>query len=126
MFGHTLSLGYGAVGESDAAALGEVLRVNGALTSLDLSDSSIGAAGVAALGEALRMNNTLTSLDLSNFGLGDDGVDALVEWLHDSTGALTQLNLCCNGFGAMGAVALMVSCCVRSGRLEICALTQIA
>ena len=45
-------------------ALGDALRINTALTSLDLSFNSIGPSGGAAIADSLCLNGTLKTLDL--------------------------------------------------------------
>ena len=45
-----------AIGDEGAAALAEALKVNTALTWLDLKDNEIGDEGAAALAEALKVN----------------------------------------------------------------------
>ena len=54
------------------AAIGEALRVNGALTDLNLSGNTIGPEGGTAIGEALRENNSLSGLRLASNRIGDE------------------------------------------------------
>ena len=59
-----------------SAALWEALKVNGALTTLDLGSNEIGAAGAQSLLEGLKINTSLAKLWFGN----DDEIDeALLE-----------------------------------------------
>ena len=82
-----------------AAALGECLKCNTSLTTLNLDRNRIGDAGAAALAECLKCNTSLTTLNLGHNEIGDDGAAALAEWLKYNT-SLTTLDLCGNGIGA--------------------------
>ena len=69
-----LALSLRAAGEPyPPKAIGEALRVNGALTSLNLRETSIGADGAAAIAEGLKVNGALTSLDIrwNDLGAGE-------------------------------------------------------
>jgi Leucine-rich repeat (LRR) protein len=92
--------------DSVACALGEALRLNTTLTSLDLVEGFFRDEGVRALGEALRLNSTLTSLNLGCNEIGDEGARALGEALRLNS-TLTSLNLGCNEIGDEGARALV-------------------
>mmetsp|Transcript_28402 Transcript_28402/g.34678 ORF Transcript_28402/g.34678 Transcript_28402/m.34678 type:complete len:121 (+) Transcript_28402:637-999(+) len=50
--------------------MGEALKQNNSLTSLNLSGNRIGCEGGTAFGDALQHNNTLTNLDLEKIKLG--------------------------------------------------------
>ena len=52
-----LNLKFIYIGDDVAAALGECLKYNKSLTTLDLSDNRIGDDGAAALGECLNITN---------------------------------------------------------------------
>ena len=61
-----MDLSYNVIGDDGAAALGECLKYNKSLTTLNSSDNEIGDDGAAAaLGECLKYNKSLTTLDLS-------------------------------------------------------------
>ena len=62
-----LNLQTNKIGAEGAAAIGEALKVNGSLTSLDVRSNNIGPKGAAAFGEALKVNGSLTSLDVSGY-----------------------------------------------------------
>lgn len=53
------------LGEVGGAVLGEELKVNTVLTSINLADNDIRDA-VAAIGEALKVNTHLTFIDLNH------------------------------------------------------------
>ena len=61
-----------------------MIKVHGALTSLNLTYNSIGPEGGVAIAKALEVNGALTSLNLSVNSIGDEGATALA-------GALGQL-----------------------------------
>ena len=65
------------IGDSDANALAEAIKVNTALTKLNLFDNSIGDAGASALAEALKMNKTLMALSIICNNIGDASKQAL-------------------------------------------------
>ncbi len=65
-----------------ASALSSPAQQHGPLQTLVLRFNSIGSAnGSVALGEALKVNRSLTSLDLCNNWLGVSGVDILAQCL---------------------------------------------
>ena len=53
------SLNNNDIGAQGATAIGEALKVNGALTSLWLAENKIGDQGASAIGEALKVNGAL-------------------------------------------------------------------
>ena len=53
-------------------AIGEALKLNSTLTTLDLCFNSLGENGGVAIAEALKLNSTLTTLDLSGNSLGEN------------------------------------------------------
>ena len=50
------------IGDQGAMAIGEALKVNGALTSLWLAENKIGDQGATAIAKALVVNGALTNL----------------------------------------------------------------
>ena len=52
-----------AIGDQGATAIGEALKVNGALTELRLGSNNIGPSGATAIAEALKVNGALTELE---------------------------------------------------------------
>jgi len=65
------------LGDAEAIAIAEALKVNKTLTKLDVDNNNIGAAGESALAEALKVNKTLTTLWVSYNNIGDAGASAL-------------------------------------------------
>ena len=59
------------VGERGGCALGETLRNNSTLTTLNLRLNSITGSGGVAIAEALKINSTLVVLDLAKNELGE-------------------------------------------------------
>ena len=70
-----------SIGDEGAAALGELLKASGRITSLNVSNNNIGDAGAKALAEALKTNISITSLDMVNNVTDYDGCVALAEAL---------------------------------------------
>ena len=92
----TLSLKMQSLGDEDAAAIADILKVNGALTELTLCGHMIGNTGAAFIAEALKVNGTLTALDLSSNKIGAAGAAAIAEALKVNTN-LQSLALAFNG-----------------------------
>ena len=69
----SLSLAGHTIGAEGARVLGRSLmgKYNSHLTQLDLSSNELGEGAAAALGEALRSNVALTKLSLKDCGLRD-------------------------------------------------------
>jgi hypothetical protein len=101
----TLCLSVNQVGDSAARALGQILKSNTSLQSLNLHDNVIGDAGACALGEGLKQNYRLQVLDVGRNTIGDDGAIGLGRALRCQT-SLKELNLSCNQVGDQGACAL--------------------
>ena len=57
-----LDLHSNKIGPEGAAAIGEALKVNGSLTSLEVGHNRIGPDGAAAIGEALKVNGSLKTV----------------------------------------------------------------
>ena len=57
-----LSLNYNKIGDVGAAAIGEGLKANAVLNTLNLELNKIGDVGAAAIGEALKGNAVLLVL----------------------------------------------------------------
>ena len=76
-----LDLRANQIGDEEAIALAEALKVNVTLTKLDLGCNQIGDAGARALAEGLKVNGNLTSLDLCLNQIGEAGARALAEAL---------------------------------------------
>ena len=74
------SLGINRIGDEGASALGEAVKVNSSLKSLDLQRNGIGDEGATAIGDALRVNASLTRLILDfNDDINDEAAAALRE-----------------------------------------------
>ncbi|KJE93980.1 small GTP-binding protein, variant 1 [Capsaspora owczarzaki ATCC 30864] len=93
-----LDLHYHLIGDAEAQAISEALKVNTTLTQLDLSDNQIHDAGAQAIAEALKVNTTLTLLDLSHNPVGDAGALSISEALRQNK-TLQILDLAYNQIG---------------------------
>jgi hypothetical protein len=82
-------------------AIGEALRVDGAVTALkflDLGSNPIGDKGAIAIARGARAQGKLETLILQSCGIGASGAEALGEYVRASE-ALTKLDLNFNQIG---------------------------
>ena len=93
------------IGDEEAKAFAEALKVNKTLKELHLAHCGIGVDGTAALAEALRSNTSLTRLDLCGNGIGDDGA-AFAGALRSNT-TLRSLSLAETGISQQGKQLLL-------------------
>ncbi|KAL0239603.1 hypothetical protein GEMRC1_009711 [Eukaryota sp. GEM-RC1] len=101
----SIDLRYNSIGDEGARALAEVLRVNTVVTSIDLVRNAIGDDGARTLAEVLKINTTVTKIDLSKNYIGDKGARALADALKVNT-AVTSLDMWNNSIGDEGVKAL--------------------
>ena len=117
--------GHGTYNAEGITAIADALRVNGGLTSLNLSSNGIGGywdddqetfvftlEGPKAIADALLVNGALTALNLSNNYLNSESVSAVCEAIQSNKETkLASLNMGKNRFGPVGAksVAAMVA-----------------
>ncbi|KJE90737.1 TKL/IRAK protein kinase [Capsaspora owczarzaki ATCC 30864] len=93
------------LGDEEALAIAEALKVNTTLTSLILDCNQIGDVGAQAIAEALKVNTTLTWVTIWQNHIGDAGAQAIAEALKVNT-TLTWLSLDTNAIGDAGARAI--------------------
>jgi hypothetical protein len=62
------------IGDQGATAIVDALKVNGALTELQLGSNNIGPSGATAIADALKVNG---ALKLKRLAVGSDLVDHL-------------------------------------------------
>jgi Ran GTPase-activating protein (RanGAP) involved in mRNA processing and transport len=90
-------------GSAGAKHVAKIVRVNGALTSLDLSSNQLcgldhfgrgtyTAEGITAIADALRVNGGLTKLSLAVNRLGEEGNKAICKALEQNT-TLKELDI---------------------------------
>ncbi|XP_004363676.2 connexin 32 [Capsaspora owczarzaki ATCC 30864] len=96
-----LNLQKSEVGDAEAQAIAEALKVNTTV----LQNNQIGDAGAQAIVESLKVNTTLTELGLQNNQIGDAGAQAIAETLKVNT-TLAELALGGNQIGDAGAQAM--------------------
>lgn len=101
----TLDLGFNRISDKGAALLATALVANKSLESLYLSGNEISPVGAEALAQALTSNSTLKSLHLSGNNVGEEGARSLANGLARNT-SLRSLYLGTNGIGASGMQAL--------------------
>ena len=99
-----LYLGDLLFGDSGATAVAEALKINTALTSLNLDYNNIGDEGAAAIAEALKGGTALTDLMLENNKIGNGGAIALAEALTVNK-VLRVLDLKMNNIEEIGVAA---------------------
>jgi len=85
--------------------LSTVLAANTSITELNLRLCSITDKGGVKLGEALKTNSTLTWLNIAKNYIEEEGGQAIGEGLKTNS-SLTYLNISGNDFGAGGGAAL--------------------
>ncbi|XP_011270539.1 hypothetical protein, variant [Capsaspora owczarzaki ATCC 30864] len=100
-----LDLELGQIGDEEAKAIAEALKVNNTVTELFLQENDIGDVGAQAIAEALKVNTKLTTVYLYNNLIGDVGAHAIAEALKMNT-TLTTLYLGKNQIGDVGAQAI--------------------
>ena len=84
------------IGDQGASAIGDALKVNGALTTLWLTNNKIGDQGASAIGEALKFNGALTSIDVGYNNLTEEVALSFVR-IEKQRNKLATLGLCqCN------------------------------
>jgi len=96
-----------SIKDEGAIALGESLKTNSTLETLELINCDIGAEGAKAIGAGLAVGiAVLTDLDLSRNKIGSTGAKAIAEALQSGMAVLTDLNLAGNSIGPEGAAAI--------------------
>ncbi|KJE94948.1 hypothetical protein CAOG_08896 [Capsaspora owczarzaki ATCC 30864] len=100
-----LNLDENQIGDNEARAIAEALKVNKTLTELHLYTNRIGDAGAKAIAEALKVNKTMTLLHLQQNHIGNAGTHAIAEALKANT-RLRELFLSENQIGDAGAQAI--------------------
>lgn len=99
-----LDLSRNEIGPEGATALGKMLASHPRLLEFDLSTNPIGD-GASTIGEALKTNAMLQTLDLTGCGIDAAGFTALGKGLQKNL-ALTELSLASNA-GGQGASAVL-------------------
>ncbi|KJE97708.1 hypothetical protein CAOG_09128 [Capsaspora owczarzaki ATCC 30864] len=100
-----LDLHNNQIGDVGALAFAEALKVNKALAEIRLWANQIGEVGAQAIAKALKANTTLGTLYLGENQLGDAGAQAIAEALQVNT-TLPKLYLRENQIGDVGAQAI--------------------
>jgi serine/threonine protein kinase len=100
-----LDLSINNLGDVGALSLGEALKTNSAINSLNLSATSIESAGAIALAEAFKLNTAIASVDLSQNNMTAAGVALLADSLKVNK-YISSVKLNNNGIGDVGATSL--------------------
>ncbi|KJE91132.1 hypothetical protein CAOG_009530 [Capsaspora owczarzaki ATCC 30864] len=106
------------IGEDEAWAIAEALKVNRTLNDLNLRENQLGDAGARAIAETLKVNTTLNWLHLGQNQIGDAGARAIAETLKVNM-SLTYLNLYDNQIGDAGAQAIAEALKVNTTLTEL-------
>jgi hypothetical protein len=69
------------IGAEGAKSIGEALKTNSCLTSLNLKGNNISAEGTKYIGEALKTNSCVTNHNLVYNKIGDEGAICIAEAL---------------------------------------------
>jgi Ran GTPase-activating protein (RanGAP) involved in mRNA processing and transport len=112
------------IGDVGATALAQALQVNKFLKVFILDGNNIGDNGAIALAQALQVNTTLTVIGLEKNNIGDVGATALAQVLQVNT-TLTKIGLTNNNIGDVGATALARALQVNTTELFVEALQSI-
>ena len=89
------------IGSEGAAAIGEALKLNGSLTSLDISLNSLSNNGAVAIAKGLKLNGSLTSLDVGGNSIGKEAALEFVSIFKEKQ--MTSVGLAGCSLGADGA-----------------------
>ena len=103
----TLDISHCGIGDQGMKSLASALEMNGSLEQLDLTgNESVTGIGHMALGESLKRNRRLKTLDISDCGINVQGMKSLASALK-MNGSLEWLNLSRNhAITAIGHMAL--------------------
>jgi Ran GTPase-activating protein (RanGAP) involved in mRNA processing and transport len=122
---HTLSLSGNDLGASGHAAFAMCLRdKTRGLANLDLSNTSINSEAMKALGEGLRDNKSIRSLNLSKNAMGDHGSLVLGDMLanvevHHVNSCLVHINAEDNNITSAGAKRFLQAIQVNGALLRL-------
>jgi hypothetical protein len=86
---------------SVVSTIADLLRVNTAITSLNIKCMNIGIRGAVSISESLKVNSSLTHLSLSHWC----NAHAIADVLKENT-RLTSINLANNNIKVKGAIAI--------------------
>ena len=101
----TLDISDCSIDDQGMKSLASALEMNGSLEELDLSGNRVVTGiGFMALGESLKRNRGLKTLDISYSSIDDQGMKSLASAL-EMNGSLEELNL--RGNGAITGIGLM-------------------
>ena len=88
-----LDVSHCGIGDQGVKSLASALEMNGSLEELNLSWNGAGTGiGLMALGESLKRNRGLKTLNISRCGIDDQGMKSLASVL-EMNGSLEELNL---------------------------------
>ncbi|XP_004342433.2 hypothetical protein CAOG_08264 [Capsaspora owczarzaki ATCC 30864] len=113
-----LDLAERQIGDEEAKAIAEALKVNKAVKRLLLWENRIGDAGAQAIAEALKVNTTMTHLYLQRNQIGNAGAQAIAEALKVNT-TLSEFDLWGNQIGDVGAQAIAEALKVNTKLIEL-------
>ena len=89
----TLDISYCSIDDQGMKSIASALEMNGSLEELDLSrNHAVTGVGLMALGESLKRNRGLKSLNISDCGIDDQGVKSIASAL-EMNGSLEELDL---------------------------------
>jgi hypothetical protein len=114
----TISLWGHGLGNEDAAALSNALKVNTLVTVIDLGDNQIGDEGATALADALKVNTSVTTISLLYNQIDSEGASALADALKVNT-SVTTIDLRGNQIGDAGGAALAEALKLNTSVTEI-------
>ena len=102
----TLNISHCGMDDQGMMSLASALEMNSSLEELDLSGNRVVTGiGHMALGESLKRNRGLKTLNISHCGIDDQGMMSLASAL-EMNGSLEELNLSWNEVTGIGLMAL--------------------
>ncbi|CAE7598878.1 NLRC3 [Symbiodinium sp. CCMP2456] len=100
-----LTLSCKRLGDSDAEALAEAIKVSPSIESIDLSSNQIGDMGAKALAEACKVSSSIRRIELASNHIGDAGAQAFAEAIRASH-SLIYIDLTFNKMKDQGVKAV--------------------
>ncbi|CAE7855912.1 NLRC3 [Symbiodinium necroappetens] len=100
-----IDLGSNQIGDVGAQALAEAAAVSSSLWIMNLGGNRIGNLGAQAVAEAVKTNSSMRSVDLSRNQIGDAGAEAFAAVIKMSS-SIHRVELGHNEIGDVGAQAL--------------------
>lgn len=103
---HTLVLDFSPLGSEGSRVIGDALKENVGIVSVDVSRNNMTAEGALFFSAALRTNETLTDLNVIGSNMGPAGTAAVCQALSKNK-SVKELKMGGDDFGDEGSIAMM-------------------